>query len=137
MIFHNRDPSKAHSYFRQNAMVTVEPFLEIGNDFVDFGRKDLEQIFTTSASGLRVSSQKLDQALSDALRDVGDVGLVAGVRRSVTRRDERRDQDRRQKKNFEPHRKFFYSNFFFLGDGGDDDDDDATDDCLDDNRRRS
>ena len=118
-------------------MVTVEPFLEIGNDFVDFGREDLEQIFTTSASGLRVSSQKLDQALSDALRDVGDVRLVAGVRRSVTRRDERRDQDRRQKKNFEPHRNFFC---FFLGDGGDDDDDDdnddATDDCRD-NRRRS
>ena len=119
-------------------MVTVEPFLEIGNDFVDFGRKDLEQIFTTSASGLRVSSQKLDQALGDALRDVGDVRLVAGVRRSVTRRDERRNQDRRKKKNFEPHRNFFFC--FFLGDGGDNDDDDdndATDDCLDDNRRRS
>ena len=94
-------------------MVTVEPFLEIGNDFVDFGREDLEQIFTTSASGLRVSSQKLDQALGDALRDVGDVRLVAGVRRSVTRRDERRDQDRRKKKNFEPHRKFFLLQLLF------------------------
>ena len=130
MRFHNIDPSKAHSYLRQNAMVAVEPFLEIGNDFVDFGREDLEQIFTTSASGLRVSSQKLDQALSDALRDVGDVRLVAGVRRSVTRRDERRDQDRRQNKNFESHREILFGcNFFFLGEGGDDDD--ATDDCRD------